>query len=75
MVGTVNPGAPAFKAGIRSDDVITSFDGKAIRSPSELSLAVLTKAPGDKVDIELKRGGKTQTVTVQLGTRPDQPVQ
>ena len=75
VVGTVNPGAPASKAGIRSGDVITSFDGKAIRSPSELSLAVLTKAPGDKVTIELKRDGDTRKVTVELGNRPDQPVQ
>ena len=75
VVGTVNPGAPAFKAGIRQGDVITAFDGKAIRNPSELSLAVLTKAPGDKVTIELKRGGDTRKVTVELGNRPNQPVQ
>jgi S1-C subfamily serine protease len=75
VVGQVNPGAPASEAGIRSGDVITSFDGKTIRSPSELSLAVLTKQPGDKVEIELKRGGDTRKVTVELGTRPDQPVQ
>ena len=75
VVGTVNPGAPASEAGIRAGDVITSFDGKAIRSPSELSLAVLGKAPGDKVEIQLKRDGDGRTVTVELGNRPDQPVQ
>ena len=75
VVGTVNPGAPASKAGIRSGDVITSFDGKTIRNPSELSLAVLTKAPGDKVTVELKRDGDARKVTVELGNRPNQPVQ
>jgi putative serine protease PepD len=75
VVGQVNPGAPASDAGIRSNDVITKFDGKAIRNPSELSLAVLTKAPGDKVELTVKRGGDTKTVTVTLGNRPDQPVQ
>jgi S1-C subfamily serine protease len=74
-VGRVTPGAPASKSGIRANDVITKIDGKAIRNPSELSLTVLTKAPGDKVQVELKRGGDTKTVTVTLGDRPDQPVQ
>jgi len=75
VVGTVNPGAPASEAGIRPDDVIVRFDEKTIRNPSELSLAVLTKQPGDKVEVELKRGGDTRKVTVELGTRPSQPVQ
>ena len=75
VVGQVNPGAAASDAGIRSGDVITKLDGKTIRNPSELSLAVLSKAPGDKVEIQLKRGGDTKTVTVTLGNRPDQPVQ
>jgi putative serine protease PepD len=75
VVGQVNPGTPAAEAGIRSGDVITKFDGKTIRNPSELSLAVLTKQPGDKVEIQLKRGGDTRTVTVELGTRPNRPVQ
>ena len=72
LVGTVNPGTPAQEAGIRSGDLIVAFDGKKIRSPSELSLAVLEKQPGDEVKVELKRGGDTRTLTVKLDDRPSQ---
>jgi putative serine protease PepD len=75
VVGTVTQGSPAGDAGIRSGDVITGFDGKSIRSPSDLSLDVLTRRPGDKVKVEFKRGGSTHAVTVQLGNRPNTPVQ
>ena len=75
LVGTVNPGAPAAAAGIRSGDLIVGLDGKAIRSPSELSLTVLQKKPGDTVAVELKRGGSTKTVKVKLGRRPNQVTQ
>ena len=75
LVGTVNPGTPAAKAGIKTDDLIVAFDGKTIRNPSELSLTVLTKKPGDEVKVELKRDGKTTTVTVKLGQRPNQVAQ
>ena len=54
LVGTVNPGTPADEAGIRTGDLITSFDGKTIRNPSALSLAVLQKKPGDEVKVELR---------------------
>jgi S1-C subfamily serine protease len=72
LVGTVNPGTPAAEAGIKTGDLIVGFDGKKIRNPSELSLAVLTKQPGDEVKVELKRDGSTKTVTVKLGRRPNQ---
>jgi S1-C subfamily serine protease len=75
LVGTINPGTPAADAGIRTGDLIVGFDGKTIRSPSELSLAVLQKQPGDSVKVELKRGGSSKTVTVKLGRRPNQAAQ
>ena len=56
LVRTVNPGTPADEAGIRTGDLITSFDGKTVRNPSALSLAVLQKKPGDEVKVELQRG-------------------
>jgi len=75
LVGTINPGTPAAEAGIRTGDLIVAFDGKAIRNPSELSLAVLKEQPGDEVKVELRRGDSTRTVTVKLGKRPDQLAQ
>ena len=75
VVGTVTNGSPADKAGIRGGDVITSIAGKTVRNPSDLSLAVLTKRPGDEVKVEFKRDGKGHTVTVTLGNRPNTPVQ
>jgi S1-C subfamily serine protease len=75
LVGNVNPGTPAAEAGIKTGDLIVGFDGKTVRNPSELSLAVLTRKPGDVVKIELKRGGSTKTVTVKLGRRPNQVAQ
>ena len=75
VVGTVTNGSPAEKAGIRGGDVITAIGGKTIRNPSDLSLTVLTKLPGDEVKVELKRDGKSRTVTVKLGNRPNTPVQ
>ena len=75
VVGTVTHGAPADKAGIRTGDVITAIDGKTIRNPSDLSLAVLTKRPGDEVKVELKRDGKSHTVDRQARQSAEQPVQ
>jgi putative serine protease PepD len=75
VVGTVTNGSPADKSGIRSGDVITAIGGKTVRSPSDLSLDVLTKQPGDEVKVELQRDGKSHTVTVKLGNRPNTPVQ
>src|SRR3954466_9123972 len=75
VVGTVTQGSPAAKAGIRSGDVITAIGGQTIRNPSDLSLNVLKKRPGDTVKVELRRGDATKTVTVKLGRRPNQPVQ
>ena len=44
-VVNVIAGSPAEKAGIREGDVITKFNGRAIESSDELSVAV-RRAPG-----------------------------
>ena len=69
-VGTVVTGSPADKAGLKPGDVITAVDGKAVANADDLTAAVSTRAPGDKVTLTLRRDGTTQTVTVTLGVRP-----
>jgi serine protease Do len=65
----IRKGSPADKAGIRVGDTITSFDGKQVRSMSELKELVLTQNPGDEVRITVMRGNKKLGIGVTVGQR------
>ncbi len=75
LVRVVEDDSPADRAGLRPGDLIVSFDGRTIASPSDLGEAVLTRQPGDTVDVVVQRNGDRETLQVTLGTRPDEPVQ
>ena len=66
----VRAGTPAARAGLKNDDVITKFGDESVGSADELRRLVDSKQPGDQVELTIERNGKTQTVTVTLGTRP-----
>jgi S1-C subfamily serine protease len=72
LVGQVT-GSPARSAGLRPGDLITSFDGRSIANPSDLGQAVLSRKPGDTVKVVVQRNGRSETLSVKLGTRPDNP--
>ena len=62
---------PAYEAGIRQGDVITSVEGVKINSSRDLTLTIANLRVGSKVNIEVVRQGKNKTFTVKLGERPD----
>src|SRR6476659_3022675 len=70
-LASVTDGQAAKKAGLKKGDVITAVDGTAIASGDDLSRAVDSHKPGDKVSVTYTRGGSEHTVTVTLGTRPN----
>jgi putative serine protease PepD len=70
VVGTVSPGGPADKGGLREGDRVVSIGGQPVRSADDLSAAVNDHKPGEKVDIVVERGGERRTLTVTLGTQP-----
>jgi putative serine protease PepD len=71
QVGAVTAGGPADKAGVREGDVVTKVDGTAITDPDAVADAIAAREPGDRIEVELRRGGVEQTLEITLGTRPE----
>jgi S1-C subfamily serine protease len=69
-VTLVVSGSPASKAGLKSGDVITSFDGKPITSDTDLTSAVSNAKVGETVTVTVHRGGSTKQLSLTLGLRP-----
>ena len=57
----------AEKAGLKEGDVITKIDDKKIEDPDDLSKAIKSHKPGDKVTVTFLRDKKEQKVTAELG--------
>jgi putative serine protease PepD len=70
VVGGVVPSGPADAAGLRLGDVIRRIGDRRVQGPDDVTGAVGESAPGDRVEIEVDRGGTRATVSVTLGTRP-----
>jgi S1-C subfamily serine protease len=87
LVESVQSGSPADNAGLRAGndqravdgnqvalggDVIQAVDGRRVNTSDDLAAAIGDHKPGDKVQLQIRRNGKPQTLTVTLGTQPSQ---
>ena len=72
LVSESQPNSPAAKAGIESGDVITAVDGNSVADARELARRIGTMAPGTSVKVSLVRQGQEKTVTLTLGTLPNE---
>jgi len=70
LVAEVLPDSPAAKAGFKSYDVITKFNGKDIDSPSVLRNAVAQTPVGTKVNVEVIRDKEKKTLSVKIAEQP-----
>ena len=62
----VEEGSAAEKAGIKEDDVITSFEGKEVTSASDLARASREVKDKSSMKVQLNRNGKPQTIEVKV---------
>jgi len=70
IVVSLDATGPAATAGIKANDVITTFDGKAVTDSSQLVTLIRGHQPGDRVAVTFVRGKATQSATVTLGSVP-----
>ncbi len=72
LVSDVTSGGPAEKAGIRSGDVIRTYNGQSVRDSAQFKLQVAETAPGTKVAVQLVREKETKDLDVTINTQPGQ---
>ena len=89
LIARVEADSPAQKAGLsdgegtiefqgapqipKGGDVVIAVDGKKLTRSQDLADVISLLEPGDKVDLEVVRGGERRTVEVTLGKRPARP--
>lgn len=66
----VASGSPAAKVGLRDGDIITKVNDQNITATSGLASILGRFGVGDKVDLTILRGNKTEKVTVTLEAFP-----
>jgi serine protease Do len=70
IIDSVTADSPAERAGLKSFDVIREVDGDPIADNDELIAKISSYMPGEKVDLEVFRKGRTLSMKATLGERP-----
>jgi serine protease Do len=75
IFGAVVEDSPAWQAGLRPGDVMTSLDGhplaiRSVRELPEVRRRVLRAGPGARLDLVYWREGEARHTTVELGVSP-----
>jgi serine protease Do len=66
LVGNVEAGGPADKAGIKSGDIILSVDGRGVELDTDLPSLISSIKPGSSAQLELWRDRGTRKVTARV---------
>ena len=70
LIADIVPNSPAAKAGLKEGDVVTALNGQPVTDANSLKNQVSAFAPGTKLNLEILRDGKTDTVAATTAERP-----
>jgi len=73
LVAELYPHGPMQRAGLKTGDVVTSVDGRAVDDPDALDYRVATKGIGSVVRLEVERDGGTLEASLPLEAAPEDP--
>lgn len=72
LVVRLDSEGPAYKAGLRSEDIITAINGKAINSVKELREILDNTEIGSTIDLQVLRNSRQLNLKVKVGEMPEQ---
>jgi S1-C subfamily serine protease len=70
LIVSIEPDAPAAKAGLLLGDVLVAIDGESLASFEQLLDVLGGDAVGKRVHLDVVRGGQQRSVDVVIGERP-----
>jgi Do/DeqQ family serine protease len=71
VVKEIHAGTPAAKSTLRPADIIVAVDGTPVKNPRDLQRQILHKEVGQKVMLDVMRGGKSIQVALLTGEMPN----
>jgi serine protease Do len=69
-VTRIAPDSPAEKAGIKTGDVLTQYNGQRVEGMDQFSRMVRETPAGREVRIGILRNGSAQTISAKIAARP-----
>lgn len=73
VVTDIYPDGPADRAGLKTGDIITGFDGRAVDDPQSLLYRIAIRPVGETADLEVIRSGTTLQLSIELQVAPETP--
>lgn len=72
LITSIILGSPAYKAGLKADDLVTQVNGKPILSPMDFIRMMEQAQPGSSFEIIVERAQKRQSFNIVLEEKPAQ---
>lgn len=74
LVNRLQPGSPASRAGIQRGDIVTGFDGRAVKNAQQLFEMLDGMTDGQRLRLELYRDGRFRKTEVTAEELPQEMV-
>jgi serine protease Do len=70
LVQDVTAGSPGARAGVRTYDLVTAVDGKAVGNNDSLIREIAARLPGSVATLSIVRDGRAMSIPIKLAERP-----
>ncbi len=73
IIGVIQPGSPAEKAGLRERDVVIALNGRPVRAAADLRARLGLTPVGEEIELRVQRGAETRSIPVRIAAPQEVP--